>query len=64
MPKFMFLQYVDEATAPKPGSAAQTAEIAAYGKLLGEAQAANIMRGGDACQSSKAVFHVDRKSVV
>ena len=58
MPKFMFLQYVDEANAPKPGSAEQTAEIAAYGKLLEEAQAANILRGGDPCQPSTAAFHV------
>ena len=58
MPKFMFLQYVDEANAPKPGSAAMHEEIAAYGKVMEESQSAKILRGGDPCQPSNATFHV------
>ncbi|MEP7105732.1 MAG: YciI family protein [Chloroflexota bacterium] len=58
MPKFMFLQYVDEARAPRPGTPEMTAQIDAYATLLEEAQAAGVMRGGDACQPSAAVFSV------
>ena len=58
MPKFMFLQYVDESTAPRPGSPEMEAEIKAYGKVMEDAQAAGILRGGDACQPSAAGFSV------
>ena len=58
MPRFMMLQYVDESTAPRPGTPEMGAEIDAYGKLLEAAQAANVMRGGDACQPSAAGFSV------
>ena len=58
MPKFMFLQYVDESKSPKPGSAQMKAEIDAYAKLFEEAKGAGILRGGDPCQPSKAGFHV------
>jgi hypothetical protein len=34
------------------------AEIKAYGKLLEDAQAAGILRGGDPCQPSAAGFSV------
>ena len=55
MPKFMFLQYVDETRAPRPGTPEMGAQIDAYAKLLEEAQAAGVMRGGDPCQPSAAV---------
>ncbi|HEY8642850.1 MAG TPA: YciI family protein [Candidatus Dormibacteraeota bacterium] len=58
MPKFMMLQYVDESKAPRPGTPEMGAQIDAYAKLLEEAQAANVMRGGDACQPSGAGFSV------
>jgi hypothetical protein len=58
MPKFMFLQYVDESKAPRPGTPELNRQIEAYGKLLEEAQSANVMRGGDACQPSASGFSV------
>jgi len=58
MAKYMFLQYVDEANAPVMGTPEKNAEIAAYGKILEEWQAAGIMRGGDACDSSAKGFSV------
>ena len=58
MAKYMFLQYVDEAAAAKLGTPEKDAEIAAYGRLLDEVQAAGKMRGGDACDSSATGFSV------
>ena len=58
MAKYMFLQYVDESSAPRPGSPEMEAEIKAYGKVLEDAQAAGILRGGDPCQPSAAGFSV------
>ena len=58
MAKYMFLQYVDESKAPRPGSPETDAEIGAYGKLLEELQAAGILRGGDPLQPSAAAFSV------
>jgi hypothetical protein len=58
MAKYMFLQYVDESKAPAMGTPEKNEEIAAYGKILGEWQAAGIMRGGDACDSSAKGFSV------
>ena len=54
----MMLQYVDESKAPRPGTPELEAQIDAYAKLLEAAQAANVMRGGDACQPSAAGFSV------
>jgi hypothetical protein len=58
MAKFIFLQYVDESNAPQAGSSEAHAEGAAYGKLLEDAQAAGILRGGDPFQPSAAGFSV------
>jgi hypothetical protein len=58
MAKYVFLQYVDESKAPRPGTPELEAEVAAYGKLLEEAQAAGVLRGGDPCQPSAAGFSV------
>src|ERR1700738_4240702 len=54
MPKFMFLQYVDESKSPRPGTPELEKEIADYGKLLHDAEAAGILRGGDPVQPSAA----------
>jgi hypothetical protein len=61
MPKFMFLQFVDESKAPRPGTPQMDAEVNAYGQLLQEANTAGILRGGDPCQPSAASFSVQLK---
>lgn len=58
MPKFFFLQYVDEAIAPKPGTPELQAQVDAYAKLFEEVSAAGILRGGDPMQPSAAAFCV------
>jgi hypothetical protein len=58
MPKFMFLQYVDESKAPRPGTPELDKEIAAYGQLFEEVQKAGVLRGGDPVQPSAAAFSV------
>lgn len=58
MPKYMFLQYVDESRAPKPGTPELDKEIAAYGQLFKHVEAAGILRGGDPFQPSAAAFSV------
>lgn len=58
MAKYMFLQYVDESAAPRPGSPEQVSEGEAYGKLFGEVSGAGILRGGDACRPSAEAFTV------
>jgi hypothetical protein len=42
MPKFMFLQYVDESSAPRPGTPEMHAEVEAYGKLFQDVSGAGI----------------------
>jgi len=58
MPKFMFLQYVDESSAPRPGTPEMHAEVEAYGKLFQDVSGAGILRGGDPCQPSATAFSV------
>ena len=58
MAKYMFLQYVDEAKAPRPGTPESETEVAAYGKLFEELQGTGVLRGGDPCQPSAACFTV------
>src|SRR5205807_5289499 len=62
MPKFMFLQFVDEARAPRPGTPELDAEQNAYGKLFQDVNSAGILRGGDPCQPSAAVFSVQLRN--
>lgn len=57
----MFLQYVDENAAPRPGTPEMEAEVGAYGKLFEELTAAGVLRGGDPCQPSAAAFSVQVK---
>jgi hypothetical protein len=58
MPKFMFLQYVDESKAPRPGTPELEKQIADYAKLFQDVEAAGILRGGDPVQASAATFSV------
>jgi hypothetical protein len=58
VPKFMFLQYVDESHAPGPGTPELEKEIADYGQLFHDVQGAGILRGGDPFQPSAATFSV------
>jgi hypothetical protein len=58
MANYIFLQYVDESKAPRPGSPEMKTEIDAFAKYLEELQAAGVLRGGDACQPSAAGFSV------
>ena len=58
MPKFMFLQYVDESRAPRPGTPELETEIAKYGQLFEEVQKAGVLRGGDPMQPSETTFSV------
>jgi hypothetical protein len=58
MAKFIFLQYVDESKAPRPGSPEMKAVIDAFAKYLEEIMAAGIFHDGDPCQPSSASFSV------
>jgi len=58
MAKFMFLQYVDESRAPRPGTPELDKEIADYGQLFKDVEAAGALRGGDPIQPSAAAFSV------
>jgi hypothetical protein len=58
MPKFMFLQYVDESKAPRPGTPELDKQIAEYAQLFKDVEAAGVLRGGDPVQPSAATFSV------
>ena len=58
MPKFIFLQYVDEARAPRPGTPELDAVIQAFATYLEELKAAGAFLDGDPCQPSAAAFTV------
>ena len=58
MAKYMFLQYVDESKAPRPGSPELHQQIDAFAKYLEEVQKAGAFLNGDACQPSAAGFSV------
>lgn len=58
MPKFMFLQYVDESHSPRPGTPELDQEIADYGRLFKDVEAAGVLRGGDPMQPSAVTFTV------
>ena len=59
MPKFIFLQYVDEAKAPAPGTPEMQAQIDAFAKYFEAIQVAGIMKDGDPCQPNAATFTVE-----
>ena len=58
MARFIFLQYVDESKAPRPGSPQLQAQIDAFAKYLDEVKAAGVFKDGDPCQPSAATFSV------
>jgi len=58
MAKYIFLQYVDESKAPRPGSPELNAVIEAFAKYLDEVKAAGAFHDGDPCQPSAATFSV------
>lgn len=58
MPKYIFLQYVDESAAPRPGTPELDAVIEAFATYLEELKAAGAVIDGDACQPSSAAFTV------
>ena len=58
MAKYMFLQYVDESKAPRPGTPELAQQIDAFAKYLEEVQAAGAFLNGDPCQLSAAGFSV------
>ena len=58
MAKFIFLQYVDESRAPRPGSPEMQVVIDAFASYLEELKAAGAFHDGDPCQPSAAAFSV------
>ena len=58
MAKYIFLQYVDESKAPRPGSPQLGAVIDAFARYLEELKAAGVFHEGDAYQPSAATFSV------
>jgi len=58
MAKYIFLQYIDESKAPRPGSPELGAVIEAFAKYLEQLQAAGAFHEGDPCQPSAASFSV------
>lgn len=58
MAKYMFLQYVDESRAPRPGSPEMQSVIDAFASYLDEVKAAGAFLDGDPFQPSAATFSV------
>ena len=58
MAKYIFLQYIDEARAPRPGTPQMQDVIDAFARYLEELQAAGAFHDGDPCQPSAATFCV------
>ena len=59
MAKYLFLQYVDESAAPRPGTPEMDAVVDAFARYLEELQAAGAFRDGDPCQPSAAGFSTE-----
>ena len=52
MAKYIFLQYLDESKAPRPGTPEMQQVIDAFATYLEELQKAGAFHEGDACQPS------------
>src|SRR5207249_11631969 len=62
MARYIFLQYVDESKAPRPGSPELHAQIDAFAKYLEDVKAAGAFKDADPCQPSAAGFSVSVQS--
>lgn len=62
MAKYMFLQYVDESKAPRPGSPELQSVIDAFATYLEDVKAAGVFLDGDPFQPSAATFSVTAHS--
>lgn len=58
MAKYLFLQYVEESAAPRPGTPEMSAVVDAFAHYLDELKAAGAFLDGDPCQPSAAAFSV------
>lgn len=58
MAKYIFLQYIDESKAPRPGTPEMTQVIDAFAKYLEDVKAAGAFQEGDPTQPNAAVFSV------
>lgn len=58
MAKYMFLQYVDEALTPRPGSPEMQMVIDAFATYLDDVKKAGAFLDGDPFQPSAATFSV------
>lgn len=58
MAKYMFLQFVDESKAPRPGTPELQQQIDAFARYLEDVQKAGAFVNGDPCQPSAAGFSV------
>jgi len=58
MARYIFLQYVDESQAPRPGSPELQTQIDAFATYLDELKAADAFKDGDPCQPTSATFSV------
>ena len=62
MAKYIFLQYMDESKAPRPGTPEMQQTIDAFASYLDELKAAGTFHDGDPCQPSAAAFSVHPSS--
>jgi hypothetical protein len=58
MAKYIFLQYVDESKAPRPGTPQLNAVIEAFARYLEDVKSAGVYHDGDPCQPSASTFSV------
>ena len=58
MAKYIFLQFVDESKAPRPGTPELDAQIDAFARYLEDVKSAGAFHDGDPCQPSAATFSV------
>jgi len=59
MAKYLFLQYMDESAAPRPGTPELESVVEAFATYLDELKAAGAFVDGDPCQPSAAGFSTE-----